>query len=332
MSEASVLAQPGMATGVGSMPGADPLAAAAFVLDTVGLPHLPELPDRGAGADAVGRSAAILVDLPVELAADGWQVAPRAGADRRRAERLLADDVAALGVAAHGWAGPLKVQVLGPLSLAAALRQSRGERAVSDPGLRRDLASSLAEGVRQHLASVSVQVPAATLVLQLDEPTLPQVLGGRVPTRSGWGGIAPVEAGEASALLGEVLAAVAEGRRVVHCCAPDVPLEVLRPAGASAISVDTAVLADAGLDAWGDAIDAGLVLLAGAVPVEHPATVDEVVARLDTVWRRWGFPASVRRTQTVVTPACGLAGRSQEQARAAYETARDAARAFAEQE
>ncbi len=49
------------------MPGTDPDEATAVVLGELpDLPHLPELPARGPGADLVGRTAALLVDLPVE--------------------------------------------------------------------------------------------------------------------------------------------------------------------------------------------------------------------------------------------------------------------------
>ncbi len=115
------------ATGVGSLPGIDPLTTATWVLDELAdLPHLPELPDRGLGADAIGRSAGLLVDLPVEATPGGWQVTGRPGSDLATARRLLTDDLAALEIAAHGYCGPLKVQVVGPITLAASLGRPSG--------------------------------------------------------------------------------------------------------------------------------------------------------------------------------------------------------------
>ena len=64
---------------------------------------------------------------------------------------------------------------------------SRGERVIVDDGARRDLVDSLAEGIRLHVASVRSLVPGAQLVLQVDEPSLPTVLAGRLPTSSGLG-------------------------------------------------------------------------------------------------------------------------------------------------
>lgn len=223
----------GVSTGVGSLPGTDPLAAATWVLDEApDLPHLAELPERGIGADAVGRSAAMLVDLPVEVVHSGWQVSARPGTDLARARRLLGDDLAALEVAAHGYRGPMKVQVLGPVTLACVLGQARGEAALSDPGLRRELAQSLAEGVRRHLGDLTARVPGAVPVLQVDEPALPAALAGAQPTRSGWGRLAPLDQGWAEQMLGEVLAACPDREsRIVHCCARDVPVALVVSAG-----------------------------------------------------------------------------------------------------
>src|SRR5690606_37023698 len=117
--------------------------------------HLPELPNRGMGADMVGRAAAMLVDLHVDLQPSGWRLVDRRGADERRARSMLNADLDALEVAGYGYEGPLKVQVAGPLTLAATIELNRGDRAVADHGARRDLADSLAEGVREHLADLS---------------------------------------------------------------------------------------------------------------------------------------------------------------------------------
>ena len=69
---------PGTATAIGSMPGTDALEAARTVVGELAqLPHLPELPGRGAGADLIGRTAALLVDLAVELVPSGYRVTAR---------------------------------------------------------------------------------------------------------------------------------------------------------------------------------------------------------------------------------------------------------------
>jgi len=161
----------GAATGVGSMPGTDVGEALRIVLGELpDLPHLPELPGRGAGADMIGRGAVFLAELPVEIQASGWRLTARPGRDLRRARDLLERDLDALEAATEGYSGALKLQVVGPWTLAAGLELHSGHRVVSDHGATRELAQSLAEGLRAHLADVARRVPAATIVTQFDEP------------------------------------------------------------------------------------------------------------------------------------------------------------------
>ncbi len=163
------------ATGIGSMPGTSPAEAIAVVLGELpDFPHLPELPARGPGSDLTGRTAALLVDMPVETSPRGWRFALRPGRDQRHAAGLLAADLDAVQQAAEGYAGPFKIQVAGPWTLAATVELSRSQDpALADPGAVADLIASLAEGVAGHVAEVRQRIPAATVVLQLDEPACP---------------------------------------------------------------------------------------------------------------------------------------------------------------
>src|SRR5260221_12179698 len=177
----------GSATGVGSMPGTDPAEAIAVILGELpDLPHLPELPARGPGADLTGRTAALLIDMPVETTPNGWKFASRPGRDQRRAASLLSADLDAVAAAMDGYAGPVQGQVCGPGTLAATIELTHSQNpAPPDPGASADLAASLAEGVAAHVAAVREQIPGATVLLQLDEPSLPAVLAGAAPTPSG---------------------------------------------------------------------------------------------------------------------------------------------------
>src|ERR1700733_9889556 len=185
---------PQSATGVGSMPGTDPLEAMRFVFDELpDLPHLAELPNRGVGADMIGRTAGLLVGLSVDATTRGWRLADRPGRDVRRAQSLLSRDLDALEEVADGYQGPLKLQVCGPWTMAASLELARSQEPVlADPGAVRDLTASLAEGVAAHVAGVRARVPGARLLLQLDEPSLPPVLEGGVPSASGLNRVRPV--------------------------------------------------------------------------------------------------------------------------------------------
>jgi methionine synthase II (cobalamin-independent) len=316
---------PGAATGIGSLPGIDPVEAARLVFGELpDLPHVPELPDRGVGADMVGRTAALLVDLPTEIAASGWRITARPGRDLRRARDLLAWDVDALEAAGQGYTGAVKVQVTGPWTLATAIELASGHAVVSDPGAARDLADSLAEGVRGHVADIAGRLPGARVVVQVDEPAIDAVLGGRVPTPSGYGTVRSVSAGIVEQGLRTVLQAVPEGGRVVHCCANRVPFAVLRGAGADALSIDASTLTVGAYDEVGAAIDAGLALWLGVVPSSGTAP-DSAAARavIDELWADLGFAFEQRANVVVPTPACGLAGATPSYARAAMKLVRE---------
>lgn len=301
---------PASATGVGSMPGADPAEAMRVVFGELpDLPHLPELPARGPGAGMIGRTAALLVDLPVEIVPSGWQLTAHDGRDVRRARDFLARDLDALEEVAEGYAGALKLQAAGPWTLAAALELPSGHKAVSDLGAARDLTASLAEGLRQHIAEVRRRVPAASLVLQLDEPSLPAVLGGRIATPSGYGTVRAVQQPIAQQAIADVLAVADDGARVVHCCAPDVPIGLLRGAGANAIALDAALLTTAANDALGEAVDAGLSLWLGVLPgTDATVSLDRARDAIGKLWNELGFAPETAAASLVPTPACGLAG------------------------
>jgi methionine synthase II (cobalamin-independent) len=203
-------------------------------------------------------------------------------------------------------------------TLAATLAHPRGAAVLSDRGACRDLAESLAEGVAAHVAEVRRRVPGARVVLQLDEPALPAVLAGSVPTVSGFGAWAPVELAVATPALAQVITAV-DVPVVIHCCASRAPLDMLREAGAAGLSFDTELLDQAADEPLGRAVEAGLTLLAG-VPAAGGA------ARIRELWRRIGFPAEQLAAAVVVTPSCGLAGATWAAAQAATRTCRAVAR------
>ncbi|WP_318783742.1 methionine synthase [Plantactinospora soyae] len=323
----------GAATGIGSMPGTDIAEAQRIVLGELALPHLPELPARGPGADLIGRTGGLLVDLPVELYAGRWRVAGRPGRDLRRAHDFLARDLDQMTEQAGELTGTFKIQAAGPLTLAAGLERPVGGRMLRDPGAVRDLTESLADGLRAHVAEVRRRLPRATVLLQLDEPTMPAVLAGRIPTESGLGAYRPVGSSTATGLLRTVVEAVGVPV-VVHCCAPDVPLELIRSTGAAAVALDLHLVER--LDPVGEAIDAGLGLFAGAAPTlpvpggEEPSSA-QVADRVRQLWDRLGFPRGQLAEQVVVTPACGLAGASDGYARSVLTACRDAGRRLAEE-
>lgn len=323
----------GAATGIGSLPYEDVDEAARVVMGELpDLAHVPELPARGAGADMVGRTASLLVDLHVDLQPSGWRLVDRAGGDERRAAALLNSDLDAVQIAALGFAGVFKVQLAGPWTLAAAIDRPRGDRVLSDYGARRDLAQSLAEGVREHLADVAARLPDARVIVQIDEPGLPAVLAGSVPTSSGFGRLRSVDASEAENLLAEVISA-AGSAPVVHCCAAEVPVRLLQRAGAAAVSLDVNVLTGPVLDELAEAVDGGLALWPGVVPSlrpDRPPADRELAERVQRLLERIDADPARIAGGLVVTPTCGLAGADVSWSREAYRLARGTSRVFAE--
>ena len=315
---------PGAVTGIGSLPGTDPYEATTLVLGELpDLPHLPELPERGPGAAMTGRSASLLVELPVELVPTGWRITAAPGRDLRAARDDLSRDLDALEELAAGYAGPLKLQVTGPWTLAASVELPNGHRLVTDHGAVHDLVESLAEGVRTHLADVAARVPGAILVLQLDEPALPAVLGGRVPTPSGYGTVRSVEPQIVGQALQDVLTVAPEGSRVVHCCAPDVPLGLLRSAGADALSLDASLLSTAHYDQLGEAVEDGVALWLGVLPTGTAPSLEDARSRIHAIWSELGFNTDQLAASVVPTPACGLAGASPARVRRTLAVLRD---------
>ncbi|MFJ9899056.1 methionine synthase [Streptomyces sp. NPDC091280] len=323
----------GPATGVGSLPGGDAREAAKTATGAFeDFPFLPELPARGPGADMIGRTAGLLVDVYARVEPSGWRIGDRPGRDTKRAWAWLGEDLDAFEEFTQGYEGPLKVQAVGPWTLASALELRNGEAVLSDPGACRDLAGSLAEGLRNHLADVRRRVPGAEIVLQLDEPSLIGVLRGHIKSASGYRTYRAVDRQLVESTLREAVAVHADGPVVVHSCAPDVPFALLRRAGAAGVSFDLSLLTERDDDAIGEAVEAGTRLFAGVVPGTDTALSDPAgsVMGVRTLWRRLGLRPGLLAETVTITPACGLAGASPEYARKALVHCVRAARSLAD--
>ncbi|WP_354642410.1 methionine synthase [Kitasatospora camelliae] len=326
----------GAATGVGSLPGTDAREAARTVAGELErLPFLPELPARGPGADMIGRGAGLLVELFAQTEPSGWRFTDRPGRDTRRAHSWLGEDLDALEEFTQDYTGPLKLQAVGPWTLAASIELKHGEKALADPGACRDIAESLTEGLRRHLADLRRRVPGAQPVLQLDEPSLPAVLAGSVKTASGFQRLRAVDRQHAEEALRGVIRAL-DVPVAVHCCAPGVPLPLLRRAGAAAVSLDFSLLTERDDEDLGEAIEGGTAILAGVVPSTDGAAAQSglvsdpagSVHAVRTLWRRLGLDPELLGRRVLVTPTCGLAGASPGYARRALSLSVKAARSL----
>ena len=221
-------------------------------------------------------------------------------------------------------------------------------------------------GCASHVAEIAERTGARVLV-QLDEPSLPAVLAGALPTASGWGTVRSVSAptprtccATSSSGLGVPV--------VVHCCAPRPPVRLLAAAGVAGIGIDATLpvfsgptAVPAALDALGEVWDAGIPLLLGLVPAvprrragrrPGPGSPRRGGGMLDAGRPRPGrlgapirccapspvapstWPTASASTAPASpnwpfpTPTCGLAGATPEWARRAMILSRELGRAF----
>lgn len=351
------------ATGLGPWPGLDPVEAAKVSLGLLTAPHLPELPAlpaRGVGSDAVGRTAALLVELPVDVQPYGWRFADRPGLDQRRAASALSTDINVLAdvVGAAGEVpAEFKVHLTGPLSLAAAIHLHYGERALRDHGARRDIAQSLAVGLALHAEKVRAAVPGAALTLQIDEPAIAAVLAGTIPTASGYRTLRAVPAAELrttwTALVEAARAAgftavamnlardTAPGTRLgseaagqerdgQEAAAWRTALQTALECGVDAVAVPVSGLDTGHWEQLAGALESGVGLWAGTVPVGDgaaPPSYSVLLERLMRPWRGLGLAESMLN-RLRITPEGGLAGVSSQQGRAVLSRALEVADAL----
>lgn len=292
--------------GVGSLPHRDVAAAVEFSFDAFDVLTLPSLPRRcpaeapvaqalvGAPGVTLGQYGTVAIDVSrldpdadvsTEFRSDGFagfRSCLEAAADRR-------------------YAGPVKWQFVGPVSVGLALRRAGAPSSIAFP--------MAARVVRSHLASLSSAVrcalPTSPQLVVIDEPFLDDLMAHDFP-------IAPEEAID---LLSSVMASVESTATVgVHTCG-EVDLAVLMGAGPSVLSVParTALLpyggyiarflADGGTIAW------------GAVPTEGPigGAAGRTAARLESLWTelaRRGCDPRLLRRRSLISPQCGLGGHS----------------------
>src|ERR1035438_10154327 len=176
-------------------------------------PYLAELPGRGPGADLIGRTAGLLIDMPAEVTPSGWRLAERPGRDLARARSMLSSDLDVLAEVLGGvldcYQGLVKIQLCGLWTLAATMELPRTLNAtLTDAGAVADLTASLAEAAVAPVAEVLKRVPGAQLVVQFDEPALPAVAEGAIPTASGWSRLAAIEADTLRDRMAQVFAAI----------------------------------------------------------------------------------------------------------------------------
>jgi methionine synthase II (cobalamin-independent) len=319
-------------TGIGSWPGTDMADAVKIAFaECPDLPYLPELPARGAYAQLIGRSTAFLAGLAVDLQPAGWRLTDASSRDHRLAISTLRADLDMLEEHAQGYEGTVKLSVAGPWTLAAMMERPRGDRVLADPGARRDLGQSLAEGIAQLVAELVRRLPDVEPLIQLDEPMLSAVLAGGVPNASGLFRHRVIKPSEVSGAISHAVHRLAPTPVVVHCCAAGPPIDLLRTAGVSGTLLDIDQLTGAEWDVVGASLEAGLWIGMGALPTDRTLGTDQVARRVLKSLRDLNLEPILLAERTVITPACGLASATRDRAVRALRTLRSAAQIVTEQ-
>ena len=211
-----------------------------------------------------------------------------------KAKSALSTDVNVLADVAGTEDSPardFKVQLRGPLSLAAGLHLHNGERALIDYGARRDIAESLAAGVGDFLSRVGTAVPGARLVVQIDEPDIAAVLAGTIPTSSGYRTLRSVpgqEVTESWRLVIDAIRAAGAVETVIAVPEIEAPFERILSSGADGIAVPLKALTSRQWEELAGAVEAGKSLWAGVLhgerrvscPAACPGSSGERVAAL----------------------------------------------------
>jgi hypothetical protein len=284
----------------------------------LGLPGVGEAPGRGpgpSGGPAPGRGpgrgpAAGAPPGAAPLAWVGRDRAPGRAGLVAEAAGTLEPFLRALASRPAGW---LKLQATGPVTLALEL-EADGRRAFAVPSARGPLALGYAARVRSVVTRVREALPAWKVLLVLDEPSL----------------AAPEVAERPQVALGLWRSLGATGADVtgLHCCATP-PWGLILDLGPQLVSFDAIRDGDAATDdpAFRRLIESGSAVAWGLIPAgaldgagrdrPDPGQLDpDALADrlLDLVeWTAGDYLPEVL-ARSLVTPTCGLAAASEDQA------------------
>ncbi len=290
----------GIATGIGSLPHRDAVAAAEFSLATLELPAIPTLPKRSPAEGIIPQALVGLAGITVgqygSIAFDATRFDP----DAPVATDLNHDAFGgwrAFIAAAAGRRAPVKWQFVGPVTLGLALVRA---------GLDSDVAFEVSvRAVRcrvRHLADhIGEVLPGCRQVVFIDEPTLDGLMGAKFP-------IAPDTAVDlVSAALAAIEPVAVTGLHV--CATADIASLVAIGPDVLSVPVDLRLLESAGYLAR--FLSDGGTIAWGAISTEGPiaTSAERPWRKLIDLWcemvKRGADPTQLRQ-QSIITPECGL--------------------------
>ena len=302
--------QHGVATSIGSLPHTDPRSAATFALEAQPrLPAAPSLPNRSGMERMIAQAAwgidglRVLPDGSLEL--DDPRLDPRAPLTTAGIDGEPFVGLRAFLGAVAGRRAPIKLQLTGPLTLGVALLNlgvpSRRAFAVAGGAVR--------ARARTLLAAAQETAPMAPLVVFVDEPGLTAAMHASFP----------LDPNRTIDLVSSVLATI-EPYAVtgLHCCGL-ADWRVVLQAGPQILSLPLGSGAVEHTGALGAFLENGGRIAWGAVPTSGPlgSTPERLWQQLSAEWcslTQSGCDPVLLREQALITPACGLALHTEDQA------------------
>jgi hypothetical protein len=299
----------GWVTGVGSLPHRDPGGAVADVFRHCDLVYVPQLPARSANEGMIAQAVAWVPGISVSSAGGITVSDPPCGAaivDIIAGDPIDLDHdsfdtfVSPLGVATLLTAPPsaVKWQLVGPVTLGLAMHRSGLPASIALPTATLLMARTVA-AVHSLVAGA---LPTTTQVVVLDEPCF---------ATEQWMSAESIDA--VASVLGIV------GRRSVggvHCCA-EADWTALLATGASLLSLPMSPsVIDHGPE-FGRFLERGGWVAWGAVPTDAADSAAHYWKQLGAQWAALclnGCDYDRLRAQALLTPACGLAMRTEAQA------------------
>ncbi|MFZ9156585.1 MAG: hypothetical protein ACO230_00670 [Ilumatobacteraceae bacterium] len=308
----------GVSTAIGSLPHRDARAAAEFaVACSPELPSVPSLPKRSPAESMIAQAVVGIRGISLgqygSLVVDPSQIDPFAPVVTDLQHDAFVGLRAFLDVVA-GRTAPVKWQFTGPVTLGLSLvRAGVPVHLAFDVAVR--AVRSHVRNIHEHIASV---LPDSPQVVFIDEPMVGDIMDESFP-------IAPDTAID---LMSGAMAALERDCLVgLHSCA-NIDVAPLLAAGPAVLSVPVSdTLSECG-PALAGFLDKGGIVAWGVVATDGPMmnTAERSWKKLSSLWCglvQNGCDALKLRQQSLVTPACGLALHTEDNATTIMEQVRD---------
>ncbi len=294
---------PGTDTSIGSLPYLDATQAVEFALARqTRLPAAPSLPQRSPLESMVAQAAwgvaGVEVNPDGSLDIDHDQLDPDAPLGDPGLTGEPYRTLRAFLLAVNGRTAPVKLQLTGPVTLGLALHAAGAEAArafaVAGAAVRAKAAALLALG--------DALAPGTPLVVFLDEPGFTGLM------QPGF----PLDPESAVDLTSSALGVLERGSITgLHCCGPT-DWKLALQTGPRILSAPLGLGLESASEPLGRFLDHGGWVAWGAVPTDEPlgSTPGRLWRQLSAVWCglvQAGCDPILLRTQSLVTPACGMA-------------------------